>query len=116
MSQKLHDLLLLVGCMAACSVFYYLGARVFIRVVGFMGRKTKGSLALRIVSYFAVWLLTVAAILTPFFLVGTSLRRSAGLAWTMLLVLLFFASLLPAARHIRKNMEVLYEAGYAKRR
>jgi hypothetical protein len=115
MSQIVHDILILVVYMAACSGFYYLAARAFVGVVGFLGRKTKGSLALRVVSYLVVWIVTAALIVAPFF-VALSFHQPVELAWAMLLMVLFVASLLPAARHIRKNMELLYEAGYTRRR
>jgi hypothetical protein len=115
MSQKVHDILILVLYMAACSGFYYLGARAFIRVVDFLGGKMKGSIAMRGVSYFVVWLVTAALIIAPIF-VALGFHQPVDLAWAVLLGLLFVASLLPASHHIRKNMEVLYEAGYTRRR
>lgn len=115
MNQKIHDLLILLAYMAACSGFYYLAARVFIRTVDFLGSKTKGSFGLRYASYFSVWLITSAAIVTPFYF-AAGIRRPLDPAWTVLLVLLFLVSLWPAVHYIRKNMEVLYRAGYAKRR
>lgn len=115
MNQKILHVLIEVIYMAACSGFYYLGARAFIRIVGFLGRTTRGSFGLRYLSYFIVWMVTSAAIIVPFF-VAMSFYRPFDLVWAILLCSLFVLSLLPAYGHVSKNMEVLYEAGYAKRR
>lgn len=115
MNQKIHDLLILLAYTTACSGFYYVVARIFIRTVGFLGEKTKGSIGLRFACYFIVWMVLSAALVTPIF-IALYIRRPADPAWIILLVLLFLVSFLPATHYIRKNMEVLYQAGYAKRR
>jgi hypothetical protein len=108
-------LLYLLLYMTACSGFYYLGAIGFVRTIGFVGRKLKGKIYLKAICFLLIWPAAVAVVVVPF-VFAAFYQVPADLVWFTLVCLTFLASLLPAVRYIRKNMEILYEAGYAKRR
>lgn len=113
-SHNTVDFLRLFLYMVLCSGLYYMEARAFLRIVSHFGQRSRKPLAPDSARFYLVWLLIGVMTLGPL-LFAFTLRYPIDPVWALLIVLLFGLSLIPAGRHIRRNMSTLYKSGYLKR-
>jgi hypothetical protein len=105
MSNKQLILFLIVYAVAWTG-FNYLMARLFIHTANIIGRKLGDSITLKSMCLWVAWASMIVLRVVPFIIV-LRCHQPVDVIWTLLVILSFGISVLPASRYVGKKLAVL---------